>query len=362
MAIACDPQDLVNAAKCYDCGLPAGMQLSVLIALAAEFVGQPTDKASLQTLVNNARCLACSLYPPYGAASQGIQMATLVNLGCIIAGLGPGGPPPPPPPVSCPDPDANNFLSKAGITDTTTTNAICILVESLKSNGLWTVMDAIYPMVGGTVNSVSLNLKGPLFLPISWNGTPTINQYGVGGSISGTIALNMSAAGFNFSLNSFSYGYYRSKGSSIPVPFNGELIPDYIWGNSAFQGTATAILQINYDFSNFNPAQTHLALAFDASNSNLVASQRIDIQPTQYGLGVGTRTSSTAINTYSPAGLGVGQSVNSTSMPNQNLQLLSNVQPQESFATLFVGGGLSNTQVSTLRTILTTFNTSMGRP
>jgi hypothetical protein len=62
----------------------------------------------------------------------------------------------------CTDADANAFLSAAGITDPTITSAICTLVTSMKANGTWAKMNAIYPMVGGTATTHKFNLKNPL--------------------------------------------------------------------------------------------------------------------------------------------------------------------------------------------------------
>jgi hypothetical protein len=59
------------------------------------------------------------------------------------------------------DPDAVAFLTAAGITDPTITSAINTLVISMKSNGLWTKMIAIYPFVGGTATTHKYNLKNP---------------------------------------------------------------------------------------------------------------------------------------------------------------------------------------------------------
>jgi hypothetical protein len=60
------------------------------------------------------------------------------------------------------DADALAFLAAAGITDATITSAICTLVSSMKSNGTWAKMNAIYPMVGGTATTHKFNLKNPL--------------------------------------------------------------------------------------------------------------------------------------------------------------------------------------------------------
>jgi hypothetical protein len=63
---------------------------------------------------------------------------------------------------SCADADAVAFLAAAGITDATITSAICTLVTTMKADGTWAKMNAIYPMVGGTATTHKFNLKNPL--------------------------------------------------------------------------------------------------------------------------------------------------------------------------------------------------------
>lgn len=60
------------------------------------------------------------------------------------------------------DPDAQAFITAAGITDATQKTAINTLVVSLKTDGIWSKMKAIYPFVGGTATSHKFNLKNPL--------------------------------------------------------------------------------------------------------------------------------------------------------------------------------------------------------
>jgi hypothetical protein len=60
------------------------------------------------------------------------------------------------------DPDAQAFITAAGITDPTQQSAINTLVISMKANGTWAKCNAIYPMVGGTATTCKFNLKNPL--------------------------------------------------------------------------------------------------------------------------------------------------------------------------------------------------------
>ena len=59
------------------------------------------------------------------------------------------------------NPDAQAFITAAGITDPTQISAINSLVNGLQADGIWTKMKAIYPFVGGTATTHKYNLKDP---------------------------------------------------------------------------------------------------------------------------------------------------------------------------------------------------------
>lgn len=62
--------------------------------------------------------------------------------------------------VSFFDPDAAAFISATGITGTDAL-AINTLVVELKDAGIWSYLDAVYPMVGGTATTHKYNLIDP---------------------------------------------------------------------------------------------------------------------------------------------------------------------------------------------------------
>ena len=88
--------------------------------------------------------------------------------------------------VSSVDPDAQAFITAAGITDPTQQSAINTLVVDLKSDGLWTKMIAIYPLVGGTASSQKYNLKDPRDLDVAYRltfgGGWDHSSFGIGGN------------------------------------------------------------------------------------------------------------------------------------------------------------------------------------
>jgi len=66
------------------------------------------------------------------------------------------------------DPDALAFIIATGITDPTEQSAINDLVIDLKNGGIWTKLQAIYPVVGGTATTHKYNLKDPQDLDTSF--------------------------------------------------------------------------------------------------------------------------------------------------------------------------------------------------
>jgi len=132
--------------------------------------------------------------------------------------------------------DANKFFNAAGIAKTEANSSIIIaisqLTTDLKSYGLWDKMKAIYPFVGGTSGSHSLNLKDPrdadnafrLFFSGSWIHSST------GATPSTAYAETYLNSSTELSLNSGSFGVYLNS-------FVNEKIPMLISDSINFIGT-----------------------------------------------------------------------------------------------------------------------------
>jgi hypothetical protein len=80
------------------------------------------------------------------------------------------------------DPNAQAFITAAGITDPTQQTAINQLVLDLKSYSIWGKMFLIYPFVGGTSTTTKYNLVDTTTYQITWNGGVTFNSNGVTGN------------------------------------------------------------------------------------------------------------------------------------------------------------------------------------
>jgi hypothetical protein len=74
--------------------------------------------------------------------------------------------------------ETNAFIFNGGITDTTQINAVDSLVTSLKTNNLWSKMIAIYPFVGGTQTSNTYNLANTTRFNLTFVGGWTFNSLG----------------------------------------------------------------------------------------------------------------------------------------------------------------------------------------
>ena len=86
-------------------------------------------------------------------------------------------------PSGGPDQDAQKFIAAAGITNIVQKTAITDFVTQLKDSLLWNKFMAIYPMIGGTQESIKWNLKDPRDLDTAYRltfyGTPIYSSAGV---------------------------------------------------------------------------------------------------------------------------------------------------------------------------------------
>jgi hypothetical protein len=241
------------------------------------------------------------------------------------------------------DPDAQAFITAAAITNPTQQTAINTLVVSLKTNGLWTKMSAIYPMVGGTAFSHKFNLKNPLDtnaafrLVFSGGWTHSVN----GALPNGTNAFADSFVnvGTHLALNSTHVSVYSRTNVDILAPSIGNTVggvPDEVtmwlrFGNTSY-------LRVN------NPI---------ASTTTSTDSR---------GLFIGNRNSSTQINlsirgtqnTFS-------NTSNSTSTTSIKLSGLSTFFDTKQLAFASIGDGLTAQNMTDFTTAVQTFQTTLGR-
>jgi hypothetical protein len=114
-------------------------------------------------------------------------------------------------PTAAVDPDAQEFITAAAITDPTQQAAINTLVVDLKAYSIWSKLNAIYPMIGGTASTHKFNLKDPRDLDAAYrlvfNGgwTHSVN----GATPNGTNAFaDTKLNPFTVLSNNINIGYY----------------------------------------------------------------------------------------------------------------------------------------------------------
>lgn len=123
------------------------------------------------------------------------------------------------------DIDAEAFFDRVtaagGTLSATEKNAVNTLVKQMKSDGIWTKMEAIYPMVGASAAACSQNLKSSSFTGTFTSGW-TFASTGVTGNGSSTYFDTTFNPAIDASVNGFSFGgYLRLNLSSPPTQVDG---------------------------------------------------------------------------------------------------------------------------------------------
>ncbi len=260
-----------------------------------------------------------------------------------------------PAPVS--DPDAQAFLTAAGITNSTQRSAINTLVVDLKGYSIWTKMKALYPFVTDKTVEIDIqsqmkfNLKDPRDLDaafrLTWHGGGnwTANGYRPNGTNGwADTKLNLST---QTTLNDIHLGFYsrtHSTQNAIDIGASTDNITNYYLLQLTGSTTFYIINESAYTtYPNFSDTDTR-------------------------GLYVGTR-SGTVVNgwkngikraTKSPATTAArpNQSVFIGALNQQGSPVLySNRQ----FAFASIGDGLTDTEAANFYTAVQAFQTALSR-
>jgi hypothetical protein len=244
------------------------------------------------------------------------------------------------------DTDAAAFFSAAGITDYTQISSVNQLVLDLKSNSLWSLMLAIYPFVGGTATTNKFNLKDPRDLSaafrITWGGGVTHNSNGVTGNGSngyGDTNLNVNS---NMSLNSSHISVYSRTSGNANIDFSAQASSSP-WFQLAIQLSGNCYYSVN------GP---------QVSVPNSTATRLFCV----------SRTASNSLKVYRDGSVLGSNTGASTSMPNATFNLLcANDSGARSFYSArnlsfaSIGSGLNDTQAANLATVVTAYQTALGR-
>ncbi len=248
------------------------------------------------------------------------------------------------------DPDAQAFITAAGITSPTEQTAINTLVVDLKSAGIWTLIDAAYPFVGGTVSSVKYNLKDPQdtngAYRMTFNGSWTIDSNGVvptsksSSNYGDSYWIPSSRAGNNH------YYRYINQVNGPSCDYAGA----YSFGTNYYiMGGCAPLEWFDGAYSLSNGGVVAGSAGFSQSISRESSGTASLYRKLTGGSWIRFGTSSTSEGALPNASMYIG-AINGANFPEQMR-----------YAFLSYGQGLTQTQMNSLDAIVTTFNTTLGR-
>lgn len=239
------------------------------------------------------------------------------------------------------DPDAYNFIDAAGITDATQQAAISNLVINLKGAGLWTLLEAAYPLVGGSAFAHSWNLKNPSTYRVSWVGGMTHSSLGVIGNGSG-------------------YGNTTFRPTSLPQ----NSIHVGVYTRNTFSAGSRHIsgLDRNTGIVYFDALSWFESLPTSAPyahlNSGNTAVTPGGINRTTIGSIMLNRRDSTTVRGY-VQGISTGTGGSNSVGVYSNVLIFAGTDATYSFA--HIGAGLTDAQAISLQNIIQTYQTALGR-
>lgn len=246
------------------------------------------------------------------------------------------------------DADADAFILAAAIIDGTQISAINTLVITLKNEGIWTKIKAFYPFIGGNANSHKWNLKDPRDLDVAFRlsfiNTPIQDAFGM--KVNGTnnyanTHLNPSTV---FLDKAVCFGFYQTV---ISTKTGNDV---HFFGADTASSTNYMDIQGNTTFTNSNFLNNATVQSMPYVGKIIL----INSTPTNKALYVNSNTT--------------GYSAITGNFPNLKLWLgcmnynngyYSGVN--STFGAAWIMIGLTDDQVTQLRTIITTFQTALSR-
>ena len=160
------------------------------------------------------------------------------------------------------DPDAQAFITAAGITNPTQQGAINTLVLDLKGYSIWTKFKAIYPIVGGTAASHKFNLKDPRDLDAAFRLT-----YATGVTHSSTGMAGNGSSGYADTFFSLGTTYKNSNHISAYVRSNIDELANEMGAATALN---VSVISIGTRYSNtayFGNQINNSSIAFSNTDS-----------------------------------------------------------------------------------------------
>jgi hypothetical protein len=249
---------------------------------------------------------------------------------------------------TCADADAVAFLTATGITDATISSAICTLVTTMKADGTWAKMSAIYPMVGGTATTQKFNLKNPLdtnaAFRLSFSGGWTHSLNGALPNGTNSFANTFFNPSANASQNSHHISYYSRT--------NSNLTEVEIGGANATQGSVLEIRTSNITYFRINSSTVYITAADADSRAFYIAN----------------RTAQTVVNGWkNSTKIATGATASST-LVNLNYYLgalnnngVTSFYSRKECAFATIGSGLTDGEAALLYSSIQAFQTTLAR-
>lgn len=245
------------------------------------------------------------------------------------------------------DVDAQAFIDAAGITATTQQSAINTLVVDLKNNSLWTKFKAIYPFVGGTATTHMYNLRNPAntnaAFRLSFSGGWTHSANGAQPNGTNGFANTFYNLQIESTVNNAAFGAYLRTNSTTGLQVYGSFQLPLI---RVFNNLSNGNIQIaDNDVISYTPNPS-TGFFFSRRESNVLN------QSYRNGVSLGTTNSLT------------------NSLPNNNFYFGATnnngttayfTTHQIAFGVLGGNGTITNSEASTLYSIIQTFQTTLGR-
>jgi hypothetical protein len=248
------------------------------------------------------------------------------------------------------DPDAQAFITAAGITNPTQQGAINTLVVDLKGYNIWTKFKAIYPIVGGTASSHKWNLKDPRDLDAAFR-----LQFATGWthSANGMTPSNAWANTYlspltSLSLNSTHISYYsRTNSNATEIEI----------GVQSYNGLNYTIIEIrtaNLTYYIVNSTITGIQSVADADSRAFYLGNRTDVNVIN-----GWRNSTKLLN----------GTTSSTNHPERNIYLgamhnsvgVPQYYSTKQCAFASIGDGLTDTEAANFYTAVQAYQVALSR-
>ena len=250
-----------------------------------------------------------------------------------------------------PDPDAIIYLdavvAAGGTLDCNISGATNELFTELKSSGIWGLLNVFYPILGGTSASTAINAKNPGTKDMTWSGGITFASTGVlsnGVNGYGNTNFNLNTDGANsIGLGVYSRTDQNETSTRYDMGANDGSYRSYMNIRSSANMTGTIsdnLVGTTYAYSN-NPS----------NGFNLL--QRIDgsdVKGYRNGTLLGTEVIAVAGR---PARFAYVMANNGNGSPSP--------RTTREYNWFQISDVLTGAQVSTLNTLITNFNTTLGR-